>query len=310
MAFYTIEPEQRTLHGSFSRDFPPVLTIQSGDTVRFRTLEVAWGLEPMLAHDAPRKIFSPRIPGRDDGHALCGPIAIEGAQPGMTLEVRVDEIIPGAWGWTVAGGRQNEVTQKLGIENTALHAWTLDADSMTGRNQHGHTIALHPFMGIMGMPPDESGIHSTIPPRFCGGNMDCKELVKGSILYLPITVPGALFSTGDGHAAQGDGEVSGVAIECPMERVDLTFRVIETLSLKTPRAHTPKGWVTLGFHTDLHEASLIALSAMLDLLCELYPVTRADAYALASAVVDLHVTQIVNGGVLGVHAILPHGAIR
>jgi acetamidase/formamidase len=187
--------------------------------------------------------------------------------------------------------------------------WGLDAHAMIGRDQFGRTLALRPFMGVMGMPPDEPGRHPTDPPRFCGGNIDCKELVAGSTLYLPITVPEALFSVGDGHAVQGDGEVSGVAIECPMERVDLTFHLRHDMRLTTPRATTSTGWITLGFHENLHEASLIALEAMLDLMGEQYHLPRPQALALASLVVDLHVTQIANG-VLGVHAVLPHEAIR
>jgi acetamidase/formamidase len=180
---------------------------------------------------------------------------------------------------------------------------------MTGRDQHGHILALHPFMGVMGMPPDEAGYHGTGPPRFCGGNIDCKELVAGSTLYLPIAVSGALFSVGDGHGTQGDGEVCGTAIECPMDLVDLTFHLRDDLHLTTPRANTPAGWLTLGFHEDLQEATYIALEAMLTLLCEQHQLTRTDALALASLVVDMHITQIVNG-VRGVHALLPHGIIR
>ncbi|MBV9021574.1 MAG: acetamidase/formamidase family protein [Ktedonobacteraceae bacterium] len=309
MATYTVEPEQGTLHGSFSCEFPPILTIDSGDTVRFRTLDVGWGLEPRLSREAPRKTFAPRIKGRDDGHALCGPIAIRGAQPGMTLEIQISEVRPGAWGWTSAGSQRSEMTHRLGLELATLLVWTLDADTMTGRDQYGRTVKLHPFMGTMGMPPDEPGIHSTVPPRYCGGNIDCKELVAGSTLFLPISVSGALFSTGDGHAAQGDGEVSGVGLECPMERVDLTFYVRDDMHLTTPRAKTPRGWVTLGFHEELYEASLIALGAMLNVLGEQYHLSRPEALAMASVVVDLHVTQIVNGGVFGVHALLPHEAI-
>ncbi len=310
MTLHTIEPEQGKLHGSFSRDLPPALTIDPGDTVRFRTLDAGWGLEPRLAYNVPGRMFFPRVPERDDGHALCGPVEIRGAQPGMVLEVQIKDIRPGLWGWTTAGVRQNEVTQRLGIHEVASLDWTLDPDRLQGKNQHGHTIALRPFMGVMGMPPAEPGIHSTIPPRACGGNMDCKELVVGSKLYLPIAVPGALFSTGDGHGVQGDGEVSGVAIECPMERVDLTFFLHEDINISTPRASTPASWVTLGFNPDLHEATMIALDAMLDLVEELYHVPRAEALALASLVVNLHISQIVNGGVFGVHAVLPHYALQ
>ncbi|GAC1369446.1 MAG: acetamidase/formamidase family protein [Ktedonobacteraceae bacterium] len=310
MTLHTIEPVQGILHGSFSRDLPPALTIDAGDTVRFRTLDAGWNLEPGREHNVFGHTFSPRVPGRDDGHALCGPIEIRGARPGMVLEVRIEDIRPGTWGWTTAGVRQNEVTRKLGVHEAAILDWTLDPERMQGKNQYGHTIALRPFMGVMGLPPAEPGLHSTIPPRFCGGNMDCKELVVGSKLYLPITVPGALFSTGDGHAVQGDGEVSGVAIECPIERVDLTFFLHDDIKLTTPRADTPTAWVTLGFDTDLHEATLIALNAMLDLMQDLYHVPRPEALALASLVADLHISQIVNGGTFSVHAILPHHALQ
>jgi len=312
LAVYTIEPERRTLHGSFSREFSPVLTIDSGDTVRYRTLDAGWGLEPLVALEMPRQTFLPRDDEkRDAGHALCGPVAIRGAQAGMTLEVQINDIRPGTFGLTIAGPKEqdSEDNRRLGIEHATLLRWTLDADSMVGRDQRGHTLALRPFMGVMGMPPDEPGIHPTFPPRFCGGNMDCKELVAGSTLYLPIPVPGALFSVGDGHAAQGDGEVCGVAIECPMELVDLTFRLRDDVRLTTPRANTPAGWVALGFHEDLNEATVLALIAMLDLMTELYGLSRPDALALASLVVDFRITQVVNG-VRGVHALLPHGAIR
>jgi acetamidase/formamidase len=228
----------------------------------------------------------------------------------MTLEIHINEVRPGSWGWTGGGGWDSDINRRFGLveQGDPLH-WSLNADAMTGTDQYGHTIALRPFMGVMGMPPDEPGIHSTIPPRFCGGNIDCKELVAGSILYLPIAVPGALFSVGDGHGVQGDGEVCGVAIECPMERVDLTFHLRDDMPLKTPRARTANAWLTLGFDKNLHEASLLALEAMLDLMSEQYDLPRSRALALASLVVDLRVTQIANG-VLGVHAVLPDGVIR
>jgi acetamidase/formamidase len=305
-----IEPEQATLHGAFSRELAPVLTIDPGDTVRYRTLDADWHVEPPSADRPPRR-FEARDPARDDGHALCGPIAIRGAEPAMTLGVRVDSVRPGPWGWTVAGGWDSPLNVRLGVEGeeskTRL-AWTLDPDRRTAIDQHGHRVRLRPFMGVMGMPPDEPGLHSTVPPRTCGGNIDCKELTAGSTLYLPVQVPGCLFSTGDGHAVQGDGEASGLAIECPMERVDLTFSLHEDLRLRTPRAESEAGWITFGFDADLDEATAIALDAMLELMAELHHLDRADALALASLVVDLRVTQVVNG-VQGVHAVLPHGAL-
>ena len=309
---HTIEPTRETLHGHFSRDLSPVLTIEPGDTVRFRTLDAGWNLEPRYStryEDHPRK-FEPRDPVLDDGHALCGPIAIRGAEPGMALAVRVDDIRVGGWGSTAIGGWPSEVNDRLGVsaEPGTFLLWTLDPEALTGQDQHGHRLPLRPFMGVMGVAPGKPGGHSTVSPRPTGGNIDCKELVAGSTLYLPIAVPGALFSTGDGHALQADGEVSTTAIECPMERVDLTFDLLPDLHLTTPRAETPVGWLTFGFHADLDEAMFIALDAMLDLMGELHGLERRESLGLASLLVDLRITQIVNG-VKGVHAVLPHGVL-
>lgn len=312
MVIHTIEPERRTLHGHFSRDLPPVLTIDAGDTVRFRTLDAGWGLEPRDPAGGAWRRFEPLDSERDNGHALCGPVAIRGAAPGMTLEVRVDALRPGAWGWTRAGGWDSDFNRRLGLDaedQGRILSWTLDAGALTARDQHGHSVPLRPFMGVMGLAPAEPGEHSTRPPRATGGNIDCKELVAGTTLYLPVAVPGALFSTGDGHGVQGDGEASGTAIECPMDAVELTFGLRDDLRLTTPRARTDEGWLTFGFHEDLQEATYIALDAMLDLLGEQYGLPRPEALALASLVVDLRITQIVNGS-RGVHAVLPHGALR
>ncbi len=304
MATYTIEPERATLHGHFSRDLAPILTIDSGDTVVFRTLDAGWSTEK-------GQKFAPRDAARDSGHALCGPVAVRGAQPGMTLAVEIKSIVPGTWGWGGAGGWPHPVNERLGLttEETAFH-WDIDLATGTAQNQQGYVVSLRPFMGVMGMPTDEPGLLSTAPPRVTGGNIDCRELVAGSTLYLPIGVPGGLFSTGDGHGVQGDGEASVLALECPMERVELTFHLHLDLHLPTPRAHTPLGWLTLGFHEDLDKATFIALDAMLDLMIEQHPdLTRGQALGLASLIVDLRITQIVNGA-RGVHAVLPHGALK
>ncbi|MEO6457633.1 MAG: acetamidase/formamidase family protein [Chloroflexia bacterium] len=310
MATHRIEPATGALHGAFSRDFAPVLTIDAGDTVEYRTLDAGWGLAPYLAAGVAREKFEGRNEEKGTGHALCGPVFIQDALPGMTLEVHINAVVPGAWGFTVAGTWPNGVNERLGLDvEEYVMAWTLDAQSMTGRNQLGHTVALRPFMGVMGMPPAEPGTHSTTPPRVTGGNIDCKELVAGTTLYLPIAVEGGLFSVGDGHAAQADGELSGTAIECPMEHVSLTFGLRDDLRLKTPIAETAEGWLTFGFDKDLDEAVLIALDAMLDLMMQRHNLARHEALALASTLVDMRVTQIVNQ-VRGAHAMLPNGAIR
>ncbi len=314
MTMHTLAPEVGTVHGSFSRDLPPALTIDPGDTVQVRTLDAAWNIAPRTSSnpdERPPK-FTPRDPQRDAGHALCGPIAIRGAEVGMTLAVHLDAIVPGSWGWTSAGGWSSRVNERLGVVDVVeqMHVWQLDRSSMTGTNQFGQVVALHPFMGVLGMPPPEPGWHPTAPPRPWGGNLDCKELVAGSTVYLPIPVTGGLFSVGDGHAAQGDGEVSSTAIECPMDLVQLTFDLLPSQRQTAPWASTPVGWVTMGLHTDLHEAAMLALDAMLELMEEHYGLNRQNALTLASIVVDLHITQLVNAGVLGVHAVLPHHALQ
>ncbi len=307
---HSIAAERATLHGHFSRDLPPVLTIDPGDSVRFQCLDAGWGLEPHNGIDIHRREFEGRDSALDSGHALTGPIAIRGAEPGMTLVVGIDMLQVGVWGSTMAGGWSSAWNDRLGVSDKGvIHTWTFNHEAQTARNQHGHTVTLRPFMSIYGMPPAASGVHSTIPPRATGGNIDCKELTAGSTLYLPIQVPGGLFSVGDGHAAQGDGEISITAIECPMDRVDLTFELRNDMPFSTPVAKTPVGWTAMGFHEDLDEALVIALEAMLFLLKRLHGLERLDALALASVTVDFRVTQVVNG-VRGVHAVLPHGAIR
>jgi acetamidase/formamidase len=305
MAHYEIPLEQRTLHGHFSRDLEPILTVDSGDSVTFACLNSGW-------RNAEHEPFPERREGElDAGHALIGPIAVRGARAGGTLEVRIDELRIGAGGVTQAGGFDTPLNRRLGVhEGESLTLlWSLDADAAVGRSDSGREVALAPFLGVIGMPPDVPGIHSTAPPRPSGGNIDCKELVAGTTLLLPIAVDGALLSAGDGHAAQGDGEVSQLAIEAPVERAQLTLSVRRDLPLRWPIAWTPEAWLTFGFDEDLDEAAAIALDGMLDLMQREHALDRREALALASLVVDLRITQMVNGA-RGVHARLAHDALR
>ena len=281
---YDLPLSSATLHGYFSRDLEPVLTIAPGDAVRLSVPNSSWFIEP------ERKVV-PRDPVLDIGHALAGPIAVRGARAGDTLAVRIDAITPGSWGVTYT-------------KPPHLIRWQL-ADGVA--RGIGRTVRLAPFLGVLGMPPAESGVHSTIPPRRCGGNIDCKELVAGATLFLPIAVDGALFSAGDGHAAQGDGEMSGTAIECPVE-AQLTIDVRTDLAIQWPIARTPTSWLTFGFHENLNEAARIAIDGMLELMQREHGLARDDALALGSVVVDLRVTQIANK-TLGVHAVLNDGAL-
>jgi len=306
MATHHIAPSRETLHGTFSRDHAPILTIAPGDTVVYTTLDASWTLAPGATPDVHGPIFTPRDPERDGGHALCGPVFIEGAHPGGTLAIEIGELVPGSYGWNFGSTNANGINERLGVSGESLRlAWDIDVEAGTATNQFGQSVTLSPFFGVMGMPIDEDGFLPTAPPRVTGGNIDCKELVAGTTLFLPIAVEGGLFSTGDAHARQGDGEVSTTAIECPMASGSLTFSLRDDLSLTTPIAWTPDAWLTFGFHEDLDEATLIALNAMLDLMDREFGIERRQALALASVVVDLRVTQIVNG-VRGVHAVLRH----
>lgn len=309
MATHTLEPNRATLHGHFSRDLAPVLTIDPGDTVVARTLDAGWSIGPSPAAGGGRPKFEPRNE-LDNGHALIGPIAVRGAEPGMGLAIDIDEIRVGSWGWTVAGGWDHPVNRVFDIVSGEYEMdWTLDADAGLGRNQFGDTVVLRPFLGQMGVAPAEPGRHSTIPPRRVGGNLDCRELIAGSRLVLPIETPLALFSFGDGHAAQGDGESSVTALECPFERVVLRLSLEQRPLIDTPYARTPNGWLTLGFDEDLTMAAHRALAAMVVLMGALHGFDQRRALALASVAVDLRVTQIANG-VNGVHAILADDALR
>jgi acetamidase/formamidase len=286
VAVHELPLEQRYLHGHFSKDLKPVVEAEPGDSVRFFTPNHAWD----IARD---EHFAPANPELDEaGHALAGPVFVRGAKAGQTLVVRIDEVEPSSWGVS-HGGRDH-----------ALH-WEL-ADGV-GRTE-GFELDVAPFLGVMGMPPPEPGAHSTGPPRRWGGNMDCKELVAGTTLYLPIPVDGALFSAGDGHAVQGDGEVSGTAIEAPT-RAQLTLDVTDEPRLEWPVARLAGAWITLGFDEDISVAGQIALDGMLALMERELGVTGADALSLASLVVDLRATQVVNGA-QGAHALLRDDALR
>jgi acetamidase/formamidase len=234
---------------------------------------------------------------------------VRGAQPGQVLAINIRTLVPEKVGATWAG-EVKEFLPQLEIEGYSWLPWQIDAEAGTATTRWGQRVAIAPFLGVMGLAPQEASIHSTRPPRICGGNIDCKELTAGSTLFLPVQVPGALFSFGDGHAAQGDGEVGGTAIECGMAHVELSLTLRDDFALTWPQACTPAGWLTFGFAADLNSATLIALNGMLDVMTEQLHITRTEALALAGVTVELRVTQIANG-VLGIHALWPyHPCVR
>ena len=314
MTHHTLDPGPDTLHGTFDPSRPPALTIDPGDTVQVSTLDVAWGLTPhppASADDShpPRTRYEPR----EDGPAMCGPIAVRGAEPGMAMVAHVLEVIPCAWGWTWAGdnGLNSDMIAQMGFERGkgALLCWELDPDRMIATSELGHEVPLDPFMGTLGLCPGEPGVHPGWFPRRTGGNMDYRGITAGSSLVLPIEAPGGLLSLGDGHARQGDGEVAGSAIECRMARVTLHVELRDDLGpLPGPLNWTKEGWTTLAFHRDLNQAAAEATRAMVDRVARALDVEPLKALALASPLVDLRVTQIANE-VCGAHAFLPHGAL-
>jgi acetamidase/formamidase len=302
-----LDATPQTTTDVFSPEHTPVLTVESGDTVLVRSLDAHGYLE------------RPEFPGQQRatmfaefrGHCLTGPIAVRGARPGDMLAVRLASLRPGDWGWTAAPGRHDTpVARRLGLTEgpRAWLLWELDADAGKGTANGRFTRPLAPFLGVIGVAPPEPGEHSTRPPRaVSGGNIDCKDLVASSTLYLPVSVPGALLYLGDGHAAQGDGEVGGTAIECPMT-TEVTLDVVTGRPLASIHAQTPAGPVTFGFDADLNVAMGDALDAMVQWMTVMFGVNRAEALALASTAVDMRVTQVANE-TWGVHAVLPAGTI-
>jgi acetamidase/formamidase len=323
MVTHHVRPGPATLRGYLTRDLPPILTMDPGDRVCYQTLDAAWGALEQTFPLTEAREFGLRDRTRDVHHALSGPVAVRGAEPGMTLAIHFRRIRTGRWGWSAGPELPGQLDSRLGVsggtsspdaliclpQGRRATFWELDPERTTATSPTGFRLRLRPFMGYVGTTPDQPGIVSTFPPTACGGNMDCKELVEGSRLYLPVALPGGLLWVGDGHATQGDGEVAGPALACPMDPVEIEVHLHPEVRLTMPRAHTPAGWITFGFHADLNEAAVQATVEMVKLMGELYGLKAKEALALAGLVVDLRITQIVNG-VRGVHAILPHGAIE
>lgn len=305
IVLYELKSEKKTLHGFLSANLKPVLYIENGDTVAFQTLEADWRIQDSNIRSSDEGVFFPNRRPEDTGHALCGPVFIREAEPGKMLAVTVHSIECGNWGWSRFGGGDPEHLRRCGFEGDEffLH-WSIDAKQKLCTSQLGHMIPLNPFMGVYTVaPPKNTPVTTHIPAEY-GGNIDCKEIGVGATIYLPIFVEGGLFSTGDGHAAQGDGELSGTAIEAPIERVEMKFEV-KDFFLSYPVCKTNSGWITFGFDQDLTEAAYKAIRNMAELLKTLFRMSYKEAIAISSLTVDLRVTQIVNG-VKGIHAFFPH----
>lgn len=292
--------------GQWDACFDPVLRIRSGDTVIIETLsgepEDLPSFErfnPVPFHDAVLAQTA-RGPGP---HLLTGPIYIEDAEPGDILEVRLIEIVLRSdWGWNIQVPFLGTLPEEF-KEFRRIHI-PIDAGRRTALMPWGQEIPLKPFFGNFGVAPaPEWGQLSSIEPRVFGGNMDNKELTAGTTTYFPVQVEGALFSVGDGHGAQGDGEVCLTAIETALTG-RFEFYLRKDMKLLTPRAEHPDWWITMGFDPDLDNAAEQALRDMISLIVEHSFLSRQDAYTLCSIGADLRITQTVNGH-KGVHCILP-----
>ena len=309
MAVYRVEPSQQDTVNFYSAAHEPVVTVESGDTIVVRTLDALGYLE---RHEYPGDNDKPKMFAGDfRGHCLCRPVAVAGAAPGDMLKVEIASLTPDTWGWTSSPGHPAApVPARLGLgpADRAVLLWEIDAEAGTATANGKYTRPIAPFLGVTGTAPAAPGEHSTTPPRAeSGGNIDCRELVAGSALYLPVNVEGALLYLGDGHAAQGDGESSGTAIECGMT-TEAVVSVARERPLRTIHAQTPAGLVTFGFSPDLNAAMGDALDAMVTWMADSYGTSRGEALALASTCVDLRVTQVVNV-TWGVHALLPAGLL-
>lgn len=291
-----IDSSPQTCHwGYFDAALAAVVEIESGAEVTINTVSGAPQVLPGAGFHVPPELLEihgagpPPLPG----HILTGPVAVKGAQPGDVLQVDILEVaLRQDWGYNVI--RPLAGTLPLDFEQTHLTIIPLDAERNIARMPWGLELPLAPFFGVMGVaPPPEWGRISTIEPRVHGGNIDNKELVAGTTLYLPVQAEGALFSCGDGHGAQGDGEVCVTAIETALQgRFRLTLR--RDMEVSYPEAETPTHMITMGMHSDLDSAVEIALRRMITVVAQSIGITRAEAYMLCSLAADLRITQTVN----------------
>jgi len=283
----------------------PVLTVESGDEVVFETWN-HWGdsiRDGMTLEDVFR-LVNEVYPGRGP-HSITGPVAVRGALPGQVLRVDILELDVNQYGFNLF--RPSEYGQGLlpdEFPNGQIRHFHFNLESMSVAFNDDISIDLQPFLGIMGVAPSAPGPHHSAPPGPFGGNIDLRDLVEGTTLYLPVLVEGANFYVGDAHARQGDGEVCLTALETSMRRARLRLTVIDDETIERPRAETDRSVITMGLDVDLEQASRLAVIDMIGWLGRNHALSRADAYSLCSIAVDLSVTQLVNG-TKGVHAKLP-----
>jgi len=284
-------------HHGWDNSLAPAVRIAPGESLEFDVTDASGGQlhATSTAEDVGRLDFT-RI------NPVCGPVFVDGAEPGDVLKVTLLSFTPSGWGWTANIPGFGLLASEF--QEPALHRWHYDARTLApGAFGSWARVPLKPFTGTIGLAPAAPGLHSIVPPRRVGGNMDVRDIAQGTELFLPVEVPGALFSVGDTHAAQGDGEVCGTAIESPM-RVALRFDLVKRQPLAFPRFVTPgpvarhldaKGYdVTTGIGPDLMEAARAAVRSMIELLARRQGMPAVDAYLLCSVCGDLRISEIVD----------------
>lgn len=281
-------------HCRWNHALPPTLSVEPGDTVRMECHDSSGG--QMTAGSTLADLIGL---DRDRVHTLTGPVEVRGARPGDVLEVRIRRVEHLGWGWTSFIPNMGLLPDRF--TEPYLHVWRLDA--AVARNLPPAVVPLRPFCGIMGVAPAAPGEHRTRPPGVFGGNMDVKQLVAGTTLYLPVQVPGALFSAGDSHAAQGDGEVCVNGIEMPAN-VEFEFHLRRDFALDEPFAETPPGprdldergnWAFIASRENPLEAARSVVNRAIDFLVARFSFTPENAYVLCSVALNLHISQWVNG---------------
>lgn len=288
---------QHQSHFGWNRDNPPAVRIAPGETVEFNPVDSSGGqiTSKSTVADIAALDFAKVNP-------VAGPVYVEGAEPGDAIKVTLLHFAPSGWGWTANIPGFGLLADQF--KDPALHIWKYDAGTLApAMYGPGGLVPLKPFCGTIGLAPAESGLHSIVPPRRMGGNMDIRDMSAGTELYLPVEVAGGLFSVGDTHATQGDGEVCGTAIESPCS-LAAKFELIKNAKLAFPRFTTPgpvarhmdvKGYeVTTGIGPDLMEGAKAAVSGMIDLLSTRYKMKPVDAYMLCSVCGDLRISEIVD----------------
>ena len=310
---HLLKSSPETVHWGFlDAALDPVLTIASGDRVTIECVSCnpEWMPPPERGFEVPPELpeIHRKVKKGTGNHLLTGPVYVRGAAVGDVLEVKILDIqLRQDWGWNVFRGYMGTIPEDFPYFRL-IHV-PLDRAANVGILPSGVRVPLKPFFGQLAVAPAaQFGRQNSKEPREFGGNLDCKELVAGSTIYLPVWNEGALFSTGDGHAAQGDGEVDGTAIETSLTGT-FEFIVRKDLGWTMPRAETASHYIAFGLDTDLDDAARQALKEMIGWIVALTGMPKDEAYALCSFACDLHVTQTVNN-VKGVHAMLEKSLLQ